>query len=223
VFTCSRRRRPGKRELEVNHLAGGSRSSRARSSSASLVAQSVRQGSHFPSWLGLEGQALDRAPSNNEMKLTRSAFFTDGAALAAYLGVLRTTVEGADRISMTFRMAFGTCRCEQPYRDAVQSKACEAIDARLANWLSRLPADLRAMPTEMYEDELVEGHWITFGMHKHLLTTGDTLIVFQALVRTWVWPTFISVGAVGRMYAEGILVSAGTAQRAPDEIMWEFR
>jgi hypothetical protein len=29
-------------------------------------------------------------PDNNEMKLTRSALFTDGAALAAYLGVIRT-------------------------------------------------------------------------------------------------------------------------------------
>ena len=28
------------------------------------------------------------APQNNEMKLTRSAWFTDGAALAAYLGVV---------------------------------------------------------------------------------------------------------------------------------------
>jgi hypothetical protein len=76
----------------------------------------------------------------------------------------------------------------------------------------------------MYEDELVEGHWITFGIHKHVLRSGDTLVVFQALVHTWAWPTFISLGAVGRMYAEGILVSStGIATQAPDEVMWEFR
>jgi hypothetical protein len=31
------------------------------------------------------------SPSNNEMKLARSALFTDGAALAAYLGVSPST------------------------------------------------------------------------------------------------------------------------------------
>ena len=125
---------------------------------------------------------------------------------------------------MNVRMAFGTCRCDKPYRNSIQSKACEAIDARRETWLSRLPADLGAIPTEMYEDELVEGHWITFGTHKHVLDTGDTLVVFQALVHTWARPTFISLGAVGRMYAEGIRISAsGTAERAPDELMWQFR
>ena len=121
-----------------------------------------------------------------------------------------------------FRVAIGRCDCVRPYRDPIQAKACEAIDARLENWRTRLPADLPALPNEMYEDERVEGHWITFGTHKHPLESGDTLVVCQALVHTWARPTFLSLGA-GRMYAEGLLVSArGDVKRAPDQMMWPF-
>jgi hypothetical protein len=122
------------------------------------------------------------------------------------------------------RIAIGRCECTKPYHDAMQSKACEAIDARLQSWLTRLPADLGAVPVEAYEDVRVEGHVITVGTQKHALESGETLVVFQALVHTWSRPTFLSVGAVGRIYAEGLIVSAtGTVQRAPDEVMWTFR
>src|SRR5438477_13097268 len=122
------------------------------------------------------------------------------------------------------RIAIGRCECTKPYRDAVQAKACETIDVRLQRWLGRLPADLGAVPVETYEDVRVEGHVITFGTYKHALESGETLVVFQALVHTWSRPTFVSVGAVGRMYAEGLIVSAtGTVRRAPDEVMWTFR
>ena len=122
------------------------------------------------------------------------------------------------------RIAIGRCECAKPYRNAVQAKACEAIDVRLQSWLTRLPADLAAVPVEAYEDVLVEGHIITFGTYKHALESGETLVVFQALVHTWARPTFLSLGAVGRMYAEGLIVSeTGSVQRAPDKVMWAFR
>src|SRR5713226_3898401 len=122
------------------------------------------------------------------------------------------------------RIAIGRCECTRPYRNVVQAKACEAIDVRLQTWLSRLPADLAAVPVEAYEDIRVDGHVITLGTHKHALGSGETLVVFQALVHTWARPTFLSLGAVGRMYAEGLIVSAtGTVQRAPDNVMWTFR
>jgi hypothetical protein len=123
-----------------------------------------------------------------------------------------------------FRIAIGRCHCAKPYRDPVQAKACEAIEVRLQSWSRRLPADLPAVPAEAYEDVEVEGHTITFGTHKHALESGDTLLVFQALVHTWARPTFFSLGAIGRMYAEGLVVShGGSVQRAPDEMMWAFR
>lgn len=123
-----------------------------------------------------------------------------------------------------FRVAVGRCNCAKPYRDPIQGKACEAIDARLENWRKRLPADLSALPSELHEEERVEGHWITFSTYRHPLDSGGTLVVFQALVHTWARPTFLSVGAVGRIYAEGLLVSTGgEVKRAPDEMMWAYR
>jgi hypothetical protein len=125
---------------------------------------------------------------------------------------------------MGFRIALGRCSCEKPHRDPLQAGLCEAIDSRIADWMTRLPADLAAVPNEAYEEDLVDGQPIAFAIHKQLLQSGDTLIVFQAMVRTWAHPNFISLSAVGRMYAEGILVSAaGAVERAPDAVMWEFR
>jgi hypothetical protein len=127
-------------------------------------------------------------------------------------------------VPLGFRVAIGRCNCVKPYRNAIQAKACEAIDARLAHWRHRLPADLAALPNELHEEERVEGHWITFGTYKHQLDDGDTLVVFQALVHTWARPTFLSIGAVGRMYAEGLVVStSGDVKDATDSVMWPYR
>jgi len=123
-----------------------------------------------------------------------------------------------------FRVAIGRCNCDKPYQDLIQAKACEALEARLETWRTRLPADLLALPSELHEEERVEGDSITFGTYRHSLERGDTLVVFQALVHTWSRPTFFSVGAVGRMYAEGLVVAAsGEVRRATDDMMWPYR
>lgn len=139
-------------------------------------------------------------------------------------GVLGTTNDEERRVPLGLRIAIGGCDCVKPYRDAVQAKACEALDARLEGWLARLPADLSAIPVEAYEEELVDGHRITFGTHRRMLGTGDTIVVLQALVHTWARPTYLALGSIGRIYAEGLVVSStGGVQRAPESLMWEFR
>jgi hypothetical protein len=83
---------------------------------------------------------------------------------------------------------------------------------------------LPAVPSESFEDLDIEGHYATFGVHKHILEDRRTLVVFQVFVDTWSRPTFLSVRRVGRLYAEGILIGHdGAVDMAPDEIMWEFR
>ena len=61
--------------------------------------------------------------------------------------------------------------------------------------------------------------WDKIGMN-----AGGTLVVCQALVHTWSRPTFLSIGAVGRMYAEGLLLRHdGSVEPASDDLMWQFR
>ena len=101
---------------------------------------------------------------------------------------------------------------------------CKAIHERLTVGRSRLPTDVGAVPTESFEEELVNGHRVTFATYKLAIREGETLVVFQALIHTWRRPTFLSLGAVGRMYAEGLLIrNDGTVEAAPDDLMWQFR
>ena len=123
-----------------------------------------------------------------------------------------------------YRIAIGRCDCRKPHRDSIDRDACEQIEAQRQAWQVRLPNDLAAVPAEFCEDAHLSGCRAVLGVSRHDLHDGDTLIVFQAFVHTWSRPTYLAVGAVGRMYAEGLIVTRdGTVRAAPDDVMWEFR
>jgi len=106
----------------------------------------------------------------------------------------------------------------------VEERVCKAIQERLANWRSRLPADVATVPTELFEEQFVDGYRVTFGTYKLKLSAAETLVVSQALIHTWSRPTFLSIGAVGRMYAAGLLLtSEGKVETAQDDLIWQFR
>jgi len=126
--------------------------------------------------------------------------------------------------TMRFRIAIGRCDCQPPYSNAVEEDVCKTIHERLTNWPSRLPADIANVPAESFEDQIVEGCRVTFGTYKVGISGGRTLVVCQALVHTWSRPTYLSIGAVGRMYAEGLLLTNGhEVEPASDDLMWPFR
>jgi hypothetical protein len=126
--------------------------------------------------------------------------------------------------TMKFRIAIGRCACQPPYRNAVEECVCKAIHATLTNWRGRLPADVAAVPTELFEEQIVEGCRVSFATYKLGDGGGTTLVVRQALVHTWSRPTYLSIGAVGRLYAEGLLLTAdGNVEPASDDLMWQFR
>jgi hypothetical protein len=125
---------------------------------------------------------------------------------------------------MAFRIALGRCDCRTSYRNAIDDRVCNTIQETLASWRSRLPDDIAAVPTESFEEQSIDGRHVTFGTFKLEKSPGRTLIVCQALIHTWWRPTFLSLGAVGRMYAEGLLVTNnGDVEPAPDDLMWKFR
>ncbi len=71
---------------------------------------------------------------------------------------------------------------------------------------------------------MIDGRHVTFGTYKLGVGGGQTLVVCQALLHTWSRPTFLSIGAVGRMYAEGLLLTSDdNVEPAPDNLMWQFR
>jgi hypothetical protein len=128
------------------------------------------------------------------------------------------------RETMTLRIAIGRCDCQVPYRNALEECVCKVIHERLANWRTRLPADVAAIPTQLFEEQIVEGCRVTFGTYKLGVSGSGMLVVCQALIRTWSRPTYLSIGAVGRMYAEGLLVTNhGSVEPASDDLMWQFR
>ncbi len=124
---------------------------------------------------------------------------------------------------MKFRIAIGRCDCQPPYRDAVEEQVCNKIHETLASWRSRLPHDVAAFPEDAF-DVWVDGRRVTFATYKLDVGGGETLVVCQALVHTWSRPTFLAIGNIGRMYAEGLLLTLdGNVASAPDNLMWQFR
>jgi hypothetical protein len=125
---------------------------------------------------------------------------------------------------MKFRIAIGHCDCRPPYRNAVEARVCKAICETLAIWRNRLSADVAAVPTELFEEQIVEGRRVTFATYKLGDRGAGTLVVRQALIHTWSRPTYLSIGAVGRLYAEGLLLTSdGNVEAASDDLMWQFR
>ena len=123
-----------------------------------------------------------------------------------------------------FRLAIGRCDCREPYRDSVQAAVCRRMQDLLNDWRTRLPQDLASFPTSWSESDIIEGRRVSLDLHRVPVSSGDTLLVASALVHTWSRPTFIGLGAVGRLYAEGLLVKTdGTVETAPDELMWQVR
>jgi len=65
---------------------------------------------------------------------------------------------------------------------------------------------------------------VSCSIHKHHLESSATLVVWDAFVHTWARPTSVSLGAIGRLFAEGLIVpQSGEVFDAPDEVMWQFR
>lgn len=121
---------------------------------------------------------------------------------------------------MVFRIAVGRCTCKKPYGDEIQRVACEALEARVAAWREQLPQGSSSPAGTFTERETVDGQRITLSTIKEDRGSGDTLMVFTALAHTWSRPTFLSFGAVGRVYAEGFMVAGdGAVQPAPRELV----
>ena len=125
---------------------------------------------------------------------------------------------------MPFRIGIGSCSCRAAPKVVGDAEACEWITTQREEWRGRLPEDLSAVPENHQLELHAQGRLISASVHRHALPSGDAVVVWSAFVHTWSRPTYLSLGSVGRLFAEGLIIThAGDVQDAPDEAMWEFR
>ena len=125
---------------------------------------------------------------------------------------------------MPFRLGIGSCSCRESPKVAGDAEACHWIATQRDGWRARLPEDLTAIPQVQELELQAEGRAISASVHRHALPSGGTLVVWSAFVHTWARPTYLSLGAVGRLFSEGLIITgSGEVKEAPDEAMWEFR
>lgn len=123
------------------------------------------------------------------------------------------------RIALGGASAVGFEKMGSPDREICQ---------RLLQLIERFKAikieDLRSLPGSEFTLEECAGEVVEFTVYKTDVPGGDFLVVVQAFFSTWRKPTFISLGRVGRIYAEGfVLDSNGISKQAPEEMLWPYR
>jgi len=100
---------------------------------------------------------------------------------------------------------------------------CKGIEERIQkikNNKSDISASIEDGKTEV---EIKNNKSIKYTYYITNINQG-TLIVVQAFVNTLKWPTYISIGAVGHIAAEGVIIDkSGKTQEAPDTNLWAYR
>ncbi len=123
-----------------------------------------------------------------------------------------------------FRLAIGSCSCKENQPDLVRREACKTLAEMLANLHEWEPEPLVALPPFQSEEQSIEGYRVRFETIREEIGEAETAFVVRAFIHTWRWPTWLSLSGVGHMLAEGfVLLSDGSREAAPDEVMWSFR
>lgn len=122
------------------------------------------------------------------------------------------------------RIAFGRCSCTDAQPDATRQAVCREMMSRLARLRATSAAELEKLPGHAETEEIIAGRKVTFETFVEPFPNGKIIVVIRAFFRSWSRPTFIALGAVGRMFADGFIVrDDGSMEDAPDEWMWKFR
>ena len=101
---------------------------------------------------------------------------------------------------------------------------CEGISKRIAKIKEMEVHHLIPLPEENYEEEEFEGKKVHFSTYNIEMNKDERLVIVQAFINTWRWPTYISFSAIGHLVAEGVVIkNDGTVNDAPEEELWGFR
>lgn len=123
-------------------------------------------------------------------------------------------------------MAFGegSCASGAKSRDARVRELCGRIKARVAALRIRPAEHLRLLPESSTEKERIDGRLIILNTYADPTPSGELIVVVQGFLPTWRFPNYIGIAGIGRMYAEGLVVSPqGGVRDAEGQDMWGYR
>ena|ERR1700730_9635895 len=122
------------------------------------------------------------------------------------------------------RISLGSASCDgHERRDGIERGACEQLLAQLEA-LERLSvAQLGNLPEKTIRTVHIKGKSVSLATYKKGLGSDELLLVVQAFVETWWFPTYFSANGIGKMFAEGIVVRNGEVHKAAESELWPYR
>lgn len=101
---------------------------------------------------------------------------------------------------------------------------CVLLLERLEELKHQPPARLRELPGSAADQRVVAGRNLTLITYCGDGPDGAVGIVVQVFAPSWRWPTYISLGAVGHMVAEGFVLAPDDAiSEMSKDWLWVFR
>lgn len=124
-----------------------------------------------------------------------------------------------------FRISIGGASCIGYDAKSTEEKVvCEHVLAKLEQLKLLSFKQLKDFSEENFEHIDVHGVQAALTIYKKDLSAGSILVVVQAFLPTWKFPTYFSFGGVGKIFADGIVVSTDNQKStALSEQLLSFR
>ncbi|WP_374028359.1 hypothetical protein ACES2J_08645 [Bdellovibrio bacteriovorus] len=124
-----------------------------------------------------------------------------------------------------FRLALGSASCrDNKSKDPQVQEVCRILLEKLEALKSSDPIFLKSFPLDHSEIMEINGREVLMTVFHDRLPKEESLLVIQAYYSTWKFPNFISLGGVGKVFAEGFLLNkTGEVKEAPESLLWDYR
>lgn len=124
-----------------------------------------------------------------------------------------------------FRISFGVASCKN-YKNSceIETKICREIINKIEKLKLLNIEQLLNFKDEEIEVKKIDKKKITFTLYKSPHPNEKAIIVTQAFYTTWLSPNYISFTNIGKIFAEGIVITTdGTMRDATDNELWDYR
>lgn len=155
--------------------------------------------------------------------------FGTGLLVSIFRTFARVSKSGAHKSGPTksgsiFRLAFGSCSCQERQAPGLRQSMCREMLSRLSALRAKPDQALTSLPAYRETSAVVEGRVVSFETISVRLPDETLLVVVRAFAKSWWRPNWFAFSGTGYMFADGFLVATNGARTdATDEIMWNFR